>query len=285
LANSYNVPAVKVLASYGVSKMIDQGKKLGITTWTQPERYGLSLTLGGAEVKMTDMAVVFGTLANSGTKVGLNPILKVTDSQGKTLQDFSCNNLPLIKVEGAEAAVKHLSCDGEKVLNPDVAFLLTDILSDPIARSQAFGMSSYLNIPNHQVAVKTGTTNDKRDNWTIGYTNDWLTVVWVGNNDNSPMSQVASGITGASPIWNKIMVELLKDQPQHQFVRPENLIEAKVCTLTGQLTCDGCPTKTEYFIPGTEPKNACKPEFVQQLIEKKNQEERDRILSGSSDSR
>jgi 1A family penicillin-binding protein len=285
LANSYNVPAVKVLASYGVSKMIDQGKKLGITTWTQPERYGLSLTLGGAEVKMTDMAVVFGTLANSGNKVGLNPILKVTDSQGKTLQDFSCNNIPLIKVEGAEAAVKHFSCDGEKALNPDVAFLLTDILSDPIARSQAFGISSYLNIPNHQVAVKTGTTNDKRDNWTIGYTSDWLAAVWVGNNDNSPMSQVASGITGASPIWNKIMVELLKDQPQHQFVRPENLIEAKVCTLTGQLACDGCPTKTEYFIPGTEPKNACKPEFVQQLIEQKNQEERDRILSGSSDSR
>jgi 1A family penicillin-binding protein len=283
LANSYNVPAVKVLASYGVSKMIDQGKKLGITTWNQPERYGLSLTLGGAEVKMTDMAVVFGTLSNYGTKVPLHPILKVSSVKGKVLQDFSCSDVPLIQIpESAEAAPKHLDCKGETVLNPHVAYILTDILSDPIARSQAFGLSSYLNLPNHQVAVKTGTTNDKRDNWTIGYTTDWLAAVWVGNNDNSPMSQVASGITGASPIWNKIMTELLKDSKPHQFAKLDNLVEAKVCTLTGQLACDGCPSKTEYFIPGTEPKIACKPEFVKELIEKKAQEDRDKILSGAS---
>ncbi len=283
LANSYNVPAVKVLASYGVSKMIDQGKKLGITTWNQPERYGLSLTLGGAEVKMTDMAVAFGTFANYGSKVPLHPILKVADVKGKTLQDFSCNETPAIKIpEEAEAAAKHLDCKGEPVLKPGIAFILTDILSDPIARSQAFGLSSYLNVPNHQVAVKTGTTNDKRDNWTIGYTTDWLAAVWVGNNNNSPMSQVASGITGASPIWNKIMVELLKDKEPHKFAKLDNLVEAKVCTLTGQLACDGCPTRSEYFLPGTEPKIACKPEFVKELIEKKAQEDRDRILTGAT---
>lgn len=264
LANSYNVPAVKVLASYGVNKMIEQGKNMGITSWNQPERYGLSLTLGGAEVKMTDMAVVYGTLANSGEKIPLKPILSVSNSQGKLLKGFS--HFP------------------ESVLDPKIAFILTDILADPLARSAAFGSRSYLNIPGHQVAVKTGTTNDKRDNWTIGYTVNRLTAVWVGNNDNSPMNQVASGITGASPIWNKIMLELLKDQPKHQFAKPDGLLELPVCTITGQLACNGCPSRTEYFIPGTEPKIACKPEYVQQLLEQKHQEEqgRDQILTGES---
>ncbi|MDP4030819.1 MAG: penicillin-binding protein 1C, partial [Candidatus Beckwithbacteria bacterium] len=138
--------------------------------------------------------------------------------------------------------------------------------------------------PGHQVAVKTGTTNDKRDNWTIGYTSDHLAAVWVGNNDNSPMSQVASGITGASPIWNKIMLVLLKDQPEHKFSKPENLIEVKVCTLTGQLACSGCPSKTEFFLSGTEPKVACKPEYIRQLQEQRQQQEesRDQILTGTS---
>jgi len=263
LANSYNVPAVKILASYGVDKMIAQGQKLGITTWNQPERYGLSLTLGGAEVKMTDMAVVYGTLANLGEKVSLKPILTVSDAQDKLLKNFS--RFP------------------EVVLDPKIAYLLTDILSNPVDRAQAFGTRSYLNVPGHQVAVKTGTTNDKRDNWTIGYTTDRLAAVWVGNNDNSPMSQVVSGITGASPIWNKIIILLLKDRPEHKFPKPENLIEVQVCTLTGQLACSGCPTRTEYFLPGTEPKIACKPEYIQQLIEqKKQQEERDKILTGTS---
>lgn len=265
LANSYNVPAVKVLASYGVDKMIAQGQKLGITTWNQPERYGLSLTLGGAEVKMTDLAVVYGTLTNQGLKANLRPILKVADANGKALAGFE-------------------ALQPEPVLNPRIAYLLTDILSDPIARSAAFGARSYLNIPGHQVAVKTGTTNDKRDNWTIGYTADYLAAVWVGNNDNSPMSQVASGITGASPIWNKIMILLLKDRPEHRFAKPENLVEVQICTLTGQLACNGCPAKTEYFLPGSEPKIACKPEYVQQLLEQKQSEEqnRDQILTGTS---
>jgi len=285
LANSYNIPAVKVLASYGVDKMIAQGEKLGITTWNQPERYGLSLTLGGAEIKMTDMSVVFSTLANQGLKVNLHPILKITDAKNKTLMDFACDNVPkIILPEPVEAATKHVSCQPSPVLTPYTAYILNDILSDPIARIPAFGPSSYLNIPNHQVAVKTGTTNDKRDNWTIGYTTDYLVAAWVGNNDNSPMSSVASGITGASPIWHKIMVELLQDQPSHQFTPPDNLIKVNVCTITGQLACQGCPTKTEYFVPGTEPTLHCKPEYIQELIEKKKQEDekRDQLLTGSS---
>jgi len=286
LANSYNVPAVKVLASYGVDKMIAQGQKLGLTTWNQPERYGLSLTLGGADIKMTDMAVVFATLANQGLKVNLHPILKVTDGSNKTLMDFSCENIPKINLpELVEAATQHISCTPNPVLSPHTAYILTDILSDTYARIPAFGTRSFLNIPNHQVAVKTGTTNDKRDNWTIGYTQDYLVATWVGNNDNSPMSNVASGITGASPIWNKIITHLLKDQPPHKFSPPQDLIKANICTLTGQLNCEGCPSKTEYFIPGTEPQLHCKPEFIQQLLEekaKKDQEQRDQILTGAS---
>jgi membrane carboxypeptidase/penicillin-binding protein len=276
--------------------MINQGQKLGITTWTQPERYGLSLTLGGADVKMVDMAVVFGTLANQGLKINLHSILKVTDGQDKTLMDFSCQDIPKItlpeprpEADGpmaqAYAATQHISCQPDPVLNPNIAYLLTDILSDTIARIPAFGSQSFLNIPNHQVAVKTGTSNDKRDNWTIGYTQDYLVAAWVGNNDNSPMSNVASGITGASPIWNKITTELLKDQPSHQFTPPQDLIKVNICTLTGQLSCQGCPTSTEYFIPGTEPKLHCKPEFIQELLEKKKEEEEknhDQILTGAS---
>jgi 1A family penicillin-binding protein len=288
LANSYNVPAVKVLASYGVDKMIQQGKYLGITTWNQPERYGLSLTLGGAEIKMIDMAVVFGTFSNQGQKVKLHPILKVTDSKNKTLLDFDCQKIETIKLpEPAEAATQHITCQPDQVISSHVATIITDILSDPIARIPAFGSHSFLNIPDHQVAVKTGTTNDKRDNWTIGYTTDYLTAVWVGNNDNAPMSQVASGITGASPIWHNIMVELLKDQSSHQFTPSQDLIKVDICSLTGQLSCDGCGGKTEYFVPGTEPKVHCKPEFINQLKEdqtKKLEEERDKILQGSSDS-
>ena len=271
LANSINVPAVKTLASYGVEKMIDQGKKMGITTWNQPERYGLSLTFGGAEVKMTDMAVVFGTLANQGLKMGLHPLLNITDSKGKTL-----------------LAPKFQPANLELVLKPQTAFILTDILADPVARAPEFGSRSYLNIPGQQVAVKTGTTNDKRDNWTIGYTQDFLVAVWVGNNDNTPMSQVASGITGASPIWNKIFTAILQGQPAYKFTPPANLIKVSVCSLTGQLACEGCPSTVEYFIPGSEPKSVCNPEEIKAIQEdraKKEQEERDRLLNGASTQR
>ena len=307
LANSYNVPAVKVLASYGVDKMIDQGRNLGITTWNQPERYGLSLTLGGAEVKMTDMAVVFGTLANQGQRINLHPILKVTDSKGKTLMDFNCQDLtnqsqpdylPQARIPNpdivpeAQAATKHISCQPNQALNSNIASILTDILSDQVARAPSFGMTSFLNIPNHQVAVKTGTTNDKRDNWTIGYTTDYLAAVWVGNNDNAPMSQVASGITGASPIWHNIMVKILEGSEPHKFSPPTDLIKVDICPITGQLACTGCGGKTEYFVPGTEPKLHCKPEYIEELKKKKEDAaaesegtqttERDQILEGTS---
>ncbi len=263
LGSSYNVPAVKVLSALGVSRMIEQGQKMGITTWNDPSQYGLSLTLGGGEVKMTDMAVVYGTLANLGMKVGLQPILEVKDY--KQSLKFSLRSNYKGKV------LEKLEIEGERALSPQIAYILDDILSDNLARTPAFGPNSLLNIPEHpSVAVKTGTSNNLKDNWTIGYTPNLLVVTWVGNNDATPMSYVASGVTGASPIWHNIMAELLKDKPDEKFSLPENLVRVEICTLTGTLSCDACPSKkTEIFLPGTEPKNSCTEEEIKKIEEER----------------
>ena len=274
LASSYNVPAVKVLAGYGVDNMAQMGKNMGITTWEDPRRLGLSLTLGGVEVKMVDMAVVYGTLANMGERVNSKAILKVSDYKGKVWEDNIEFENELMAVKAAEFENKK-----QKVLDPSIAYILSDILSDNGARTPAFGPNSALVIPNNQVAVKTGTTNDKRDNWTIGYTSDYVVTVWVGNNDNSPMSAIASGVTGASPIWNKIMVDLLNGQ-QHVFAKPQDLMAVEVCAVNGLLPCEGCPNKTEYFVPGTEPKAHCSAEQMKKAREEKEKKERDKILEG-----
>lgn len=266
LGSSYNIPAVKTLAVFGVNKMIDLAQSMGITTWNDRTRFGLSLTLGAGEVKMTDMTVVFGTLANLGSRINLKPITKVTDYTGKVLEGL--NEQP-----------------SQRVLDTKVAYLLTDILKDNSARTPAFGPSSYLIIPNHEVAVKTGTTNDKRDNWTIGYTNDYLVAVWVGNNDNTPMNAVASGITGASPIWHNIMISLLKDKEPQAFQRPDNLLKIRVCVINGLLPCEGCPTVEEYFVSGTEPKYACNSEEIKKILEEQEKAKQDKILQGATTTR
>ena len=267
LGSSYNVPAVKVLAALGVDQMIKRGQQMGITSWTDPSRFGLSLTLGGGEVKMVDMAVAYGTLANLGKKVNLKPILQVKDSTGKILEENVCQQeyLGFFGIQAAEPP----SCSTQ-VLDPGIAWILTNILSDNWARTPAFGPNSQLVIPDHEVAVKTGTTQNLRDNWTIGYTPSFLVATWVGNNDNTPMSWVASGVTGASPIWNKIMKSLLVGKPNEPFEKPENVSQVQICTLTGTLTCEGCPsTRTEYFLSGTEPKTRCDPAKIRQTLEEK----------------
>lgn len=249
LASSYNIPAVKTLNDIGIRQLIDMGKKLGITTWDQPERYGLSLTLGGGEIRMTELATVYATFANLGKTQPLNPILNITDIHNKN----PFNQAPPSPF------------DHEKPnLDPKVAFIINDILSDPEARIPAFGRFSKLNIPNASVAVKTGTTNGLRDNWTIGYTPNYLVAVWVGNFDNTPMSRIASGITGATPIWNKVMTYLLTEyepgsQPANTFPweTPPGMVQVPICKYTGTLPCAGCPTKTEWFIKGTEPLRHC----------------------------
>jgi 1A family penicillin-binding protein len=259
LANSYNIPAVKTLAQFSVNDFIDHASGMGISTWEDRNRFGLSLTLGGGEVKMVDMAIAYGVFANQGKRVNLRPILEVKDSEGNLLAINPC-----ISADG---------CTNQQVLDSRVAYQITDILSDNNARSQAFGLGSVLYIPGQQVGVKTGTTNSLRDNWTIGYTQDRVVVAWVGNNDNSRMSNIASGITGASPIWNKVMLSQLSAENPHQFAPPTNLAKVNICTITGQLACNGCPSREEYFIPGTEPSNHCSSDTIANILNPKAPED------------
>lgn len=248
LGNSLNIPAVRVLALNGIENFIDFAAKTGITTFTDPKNYGLSLTLGGGEVKPYDMAVAFGVFANQGIKVPLNPILKVEDWKGKVYEE-----------------TKPDETEGERVLSAETAFLITNILSDNGARSMAFGPTSYLNVKNHpEVAVKTGTTNDRRDNWTIGYTSHVLVLTWVGNNNNEPMSGAVSGVSGASPIWNKVTSYALEkaekgfynkgDKGHGQIPKPDGVVGTNVCTDSGNKATneDGnplpCSTRFEYFL-------------------------------------
>jgi membrane peptidoglycan carboxypeptidase len=240
LGNSYNIAAVKVLAMNGLEGFISFARKMGINSWKDPSQYGLSLTLGGGEVKMTDMATAFGVFANQGVKVPLRAILKVEDSSGKVLEEYNPDN-------GLR--------EGEKVLSQETSFLISHILSDNNARSTAFGTNSVLNVPGKTVSVKTGTTNNLRDNWTIGYTPDLLVATWVGNNDGSPMSYVASGVTGASPIWQKIMKYALKDVKVREIERPEGIVGASVCSDSGTLPKpeQPCETRYEYFLKDTIP--------------------------------
>lgn len=229
LANSFNIPAVKVLNQIGVPEMVDLGKKMGIKSWTEPDKYGLSITLGAAETTMTDMSTVYGVLANGGVRVDINPIIKITDYKGNVLEEKS-----------------FVLNTGQRVLDEGVAFIISSILSDNNARSLEFGINSPLNIKGKTVSVKTGTSDNKRDNWTIGYTPSYLVATWVGNNDNSPMSQdLASGITGAAPIWNKIMTMLLTNTPDVKPNLPMDIV---------QKPCFG---RIEYFIKGTEKSVNC----------------------------
>lgn len=239
LANSLNVPAVKMLSLVGIKDMLQTAYDMGLSTLEPtPEflrRVGLSVTLGGGEVRLLDMATAYSAFANSGKKNEPVAILKVTDSSGKVLEEWK----PKPSVQ---------------TLSPQEAFIISSILSDPAARSITFGAATSLTVPGKTVAVKTGTTNDKRDNWTIGWTSGGrITNVWVGNNDNSAMKEVASGITGASPIWKRIMTAALKNLPAPAFPVPDGIVSVEVDKISGWSAHDGYPAKQEYFIKGTEP--------------------------------
>jgi 1A family penicillin-binding protein len=247
LAQSRNIPAVKVLASYGVEKMIEEGQKLGITTWSDPSAFGLSLTLGGGAVRAIDLAKVYATIANSGNRPDLMPILLVKDYKGRILE-------------------KNSPKSEEKVLDPRVAYSLIDILKDNPARAPELGFNSALVVRNHpEVAVKTGTSNDLRDNWTVGFNQNYLVLAWVGNNDNSPMSRIASGITGAAPIWNKIMSTVLNESPSIDWNVPSGMSKVNICTITGTLPCDNCPTRQEWFLDEYKPAKACTVDQIQRM--------------------
>ena len=244
LGSSYNLPAVKVLDAIGVERMIAQARQMGISTFdSSVTRFGLALTLGGGEVRLLELASAYSAFATGGTLATPVAVRRVVHTSGQVLY-------------AAPATQRRQALDGR------VAYLITDILSDEWARFPSFGEESSLYI-GRPAAAKTGTTTDWRDNWTMGYTPDLVTGVWVGNADNAPMVHI-SGVTGAGPIWHDFMTWALKDRPAQAFVRPEGLVETEVCTLSGQLPNSYCPhRRSELFIAGSEPKATCN---VHQLV-------------------
>ena len=251
LASSYNVPAVQVMSWVGVDKVIRTAHNLGITSLDGgPNAYGLSLTLGGGEVRLLDMAYAFSVMDNMGVMVGqprpqeeqrlgfrtLDPvaILRVEDSAGNVLYEYD-------------------QPQRREIVTPQLAFLMNDMLSDRSARCAAFGCPNALELPdNRPAAVKTGTTNDYRDAWTVGYTPQLVTAVWVGNTDNSPMDTIP-GSKGAAPIWHALMSWALQNEVVQTWPQPPGMVERPVCDISGLLPTPLCPTVSEWFIVGTEP--------------------------------
>ena len=239
LGNSINTVAVKLLSLVGIDNMIQTANKLGIKSLdAKASYYGLSLTLGSGEVTLLELTNAYSTFANKGLYVDPVLVLKVENSSGKVLEEWK-------KTKGTQA------------VKEEEAYILSNILSDNNARLRAFGSYSYLTFPNHTVAVKTGTTNDVRDNWTIGYTPSIAIGVWVGNNDNSPMS-VKSGVAGAAPIFNKVMTEYLKGKSDEKFLKPDSVIEKDIDKELGGLPQGTRSRKTELFVKGTEPNSTSK---------------------------
>ncbi len=238
LANSINVPAVKVLANVGVRNFLQKAYDMGLKDFEPNQknldRFGLSITLGGGETTLLDLTSAYSVFGRGGEYIEPTAILEIKDHKNKTIY-------------------KQKEPSSKRVLSKEIAFIISHILSDNNARSQAFGTNSYLNV-GKTVGAKTGTTNDKRDNWTVGFTKSASVGVWVGNNDNSPMNpKIASGMTGASPIWNKIMKDVLTRKKDGIIDKPDNVIALQIDALLGGLPKEGNPIRSEYFVKGTEP--------------------------------
>ncbi len=208
LANSYNIPAVQAVQLTGVDYLLNMLNRVGVSTLTDPSRYGVSLTLGGGEVSLLELTNAYGVLANVGAYVPPTSILCVIDSNDNIVYQYE-GGCP-----AGEGTFTSNTIDrrgfGEQVLDPRIAFTITDILSDNAARTPAMGSNSPLYTPNIGTAAKTGTTNDIKDNWTIGYTRNVVVGVWIGNNNGDPMVN-SSGLTGAAPIWNSVMNSIYSD--------------------------------------------------------------------------
>lgn len=213
LAGSLNTPAVKTMYLAGIDNVLDMADKLGYTTLKDKDRFGLSLVLGGGEVKLLEHVNAYSAFARDGAVHTIKPILRIEDSSGNIMEEFK---------------------DSEKqVLDANVSRMITDVLSDNNARAYIFGIKNWLTFGNNRpVAAKSGTTNDYRDAWTIGYTPSIVTGVWVGNNDNSEMKRGADGGVVAAPIWNKYMKKILGDTPVESFKKPE-------IKYTGKAVLDG----------------------------------------------
>ncbi|NVN97488.1 penicillin-binding protein, partial [Candidatus Nomurabacteria bacterium] len=199
LAQSINVVAVKLLYLVGIKDALKMASDLGITTLTDPTRYGLSLVIGGGETTLLEMTSAYSVFAAGGMRHPYKSILSVEDADGNLLESYE--DKPY------------------QVLNGNITNILSSIMSDEKSRIPTFGANSVLNIPGHEVAVKTGTTNNNKDAWTIGYTPSVVVGVWVGNNENTPMKKGGAALAG--PIWNKVISEYLKDKPAEFFEKPE----------------------------------------------------------------
>ncbi|MBE7550347.1 MAG: PBP1A family penicillin-binding protein [Anaerolineales bacterium] len=224
LASSYNLVAVKVLDYVGLDSMVDLARSLGITTFDN-KNFGLALTLGGGEVRLLELTAAYGAFANGGRRLEPVTITRITDHQGQVIYQSPPNLNP-----------------GPQVLDPRTAYLITSILSDNYARRSTFGAGSPLNLT-RPAAAKTGTTQDWRDNWTVGYTPDLVVGVWAGNADNEPMRHI-SGVTGAAPIWHDLMEELHKTIPIHDFARPAGLVEKTICADNGLIPVERSNAQT-----------------------------------------
>ncbi|HEY6736814.1 MAG TPA: PBP1A family penicillin-binding protein [Candidatus Saccharimonadia bacterium] len=235
LDNSLNIPAIKVLQYAGLHDTIQTAHDLGITTLQDESRFGLSLVLGGGEVRPIDMASAYATLANGGTRVEPRAITKVADRTGQDITKPSASS-------------------PTPVLDPRIAYMITNILSDDASRQPEFPANGPLHL-SRPAAAKTGTTNDFRDNWTVGYTPQIATAVWVGNNDHSAMQNV-DGITGAAPIWHDYMENALRDLPVQNFSMPGGVTMASICP-DGSLADNFTTSITEVFMSDNLPKNHC----------------------------
>jgi len=248
LACSYNVPAVAVMNMVGIKNVLDTAHAMGITTLQNPDEYGLSLTLGGGEVRLIDMTYAYGVFANNGTMLGevrpnskpgyrqLDPVavVAVRDADGQTLYEYK-------------------TPQRQSVLKPQVSYLITDILSDNNARAAAFGYDNVLTLEDRPVAAKTGSTDDFKAGWTLGYTPQYVTGVWVGNTDNESMEN-APGVRTAGPLWHNIMENLHQNLPVEAFTRPPGLETAVVDATSGKLPTEYSGQRIqELFIEGTVP--------------------------------
>ncbi len=238
LANSLNIPAVKALEFVGIEPFVDLATRMGITTFDDPSRHGLAMALGSNEVRLLDLTAAYNTFRNGGKYQRPVAILTVADNQGNILEQ---------PVQALEPQV--LGLHGEQI-----AYLITDMLSDTPARWPLFGRGNVMELPDGRpAAVKTGTSNDWRDSWAVGYTPDVTIGVWVGNNDNTPMHEVA-GANGAGRIWRDLMVAYHQERPPQPFPRPAGIAQHDICAGMGTLADPSCPVVIrEYFVAGGPP--------------------------------
>ena len=232
-ASSYNLPAVEMLSRVGLENFLNLSHRMGVTGMQRVGDYDLALTLGGGEITLLELTNLYATFARAGGFLPTHLIERIENSDGELVYEFE-------------------KISPNKVLDEKVAWLVTDILKDKKARIPTFGEKNPL-VLSQEAAVKTGTTTDWHDNWTIGYTPNFTVGVWVGNADNHPMQEI-SGVTGAAPIWNQVFEELLKFEDVGGFNEPEGLDHLEICAWDGLLPGDACTQKyIETFISGTEP--------------------------------